>query len=111
MISIEDMGPNAPNDYLTQMFDILRNERRRYALRHLLDAGETSIGEVAEHIAAAETDKSTDNISSGERKARYVTLYQCHLPKLSMAGVVDYDERAGTVGPTPMAHILSPHVD
>lgn len=83
---------------LDEIFEILRNQRRRWVLRYLQEHdGVVEIGEVAEHIAAIETDKSISELTSGERKRVYVALYQCHLPKMDDAGVVDYHQDRGHI--------------
>lgn len=81
------------------VFEILKNRRRRRVL-HYLKEGETDsvdLGSLAEHVAALENDKSVAALTSGERKRVYVGLYQCHLPKMNDAGVVDFDRNRGTI--------------
>jgi DNA-binding transcriptional ArsR family regulator len=81
-------GEFLPTDIV---FGILRNARRRFILRYLDERGEATLGELAEEIAAEENDKSVDMLSSYERKRVYVSLYQCHLPKLENADVIESD--------------------
>lgn len=83
---------------LDVVFDLLSNERRRRVLRYLRDeSGSTTLGDLAEHIASIENDKPEDALSSAERKRVYICLYQCHLPRMDDAGVVDFDENRKTV--------------
>lgn len=83
---------------LDQVFEILKNKRRREVL-HYLEAndGNASLSELAEHIAAIENDTTVKAITSTQRKRVYVGLYQCHLPKMDGMDVVDFDKNRGTV--------------
>ena len=83
-------------------FEILKNQRRRLVLDYLRDVedGQTTIGELAEHIASIENKKPVSALSSQERKRVYIALYQSHLPKMADAGVIDYDKNRGTVSLT-----------
>lgn len=83
-------------------FEILRNKRRRQIVR-LFNTQETSqltLSDLAEEIAAKELDKSVAELTSAERKRVYVSLYQCHLPKMDAMGVVDFDSDRKIVAPT-----------
>ena len=83
---------------LDVIFDLLANERRRRVVRYLLAESEsTTLGELAEHIAAIENDKPQSALSSTERKRVYISLYQGHLPKLDDAGAIEFDENRKTV--------------
>ncbi|AGN02220.1 hypothetical protein L593_11375 [Salinarchaeum sp. Harcht-Bsk1] len=83
---------------LDVVYDILKNTRRRRVL-HLLyeDEEGTTLGDLAERIAAVENDKPRSQLDAQERKRVYVGLYQCHLPRMDDAGVVDFDGDRGTV--------------
>jgi DNA-binding transcriptional ArsR family regulator len=86
-----------------QLFEILSNRRRRYAV-YALGRGEddtVELGELARRIAAWETEKPPEQVSSTERKRVYTALQQSHLPKLAEAGLVDYDERASVIHTRP----------
>ena len=83
---------------LDVIFDLLANERRRRVVRYLLSESEsTTLGELAEHIAAIENDKPESALSSTERKRVYISLYQSHLPKMDDAGAIEFDENRKTV--------------
>ena len=79
------------------VFDILKNERRRQALHFLREHPTTSLSDLAEHVASLENDKPIRDLTSSERKRVYVGLYQCHLPKMDDAGVIDYERSRGTI--------------
>lgn len=84
-----------PSLSLDVAFDIVKNERRRLVLEYLEDKeGAASLGELAEHIAAIENDKDVKAINSAERKRVYVGLYQCHLPKMDAADVIDSERNS-----------------
>ena len=72
----------------TEAFDILGNDRRRYAVGHLLTAGATDVGELAERVAAREYDVPREAVDTDQRHRVYATLQQTHLPRLEEAGVV-----------------------
>lgn len=83
---------------LDQVFEILKNKRRRLVLHYLDDNdGESSLSDLAEHIAAIENDTTVKAISSTQRKRVYVGLYQCHLPKMDDMNIIDFDQNRGTV--------------
>ena len=98
-----------------EIFDVLRNWRRRAVLEYLRTHDEASTTkQLAEHIAAAENGVSVDQLSSEQRKRVYVSLYQNHLPKMDSAGVIGYDQNRGTVEPRNLSEVspyLSPEAD
>ena len=97
---------------LDVIFEVLKNQRRRYVLRHLKAAEETvSLGDLAEHVAAKENGKTIDAITSDERKRVYVGLYQCHLPKMDDMGIVDFNRDRGLVTLTGVASQLDEYLD
>lgn len=91
-------SPTADDLPLDQVFEILKNRRRRLVL-HYLDEndGESSLSDLAEHIAAIENNTTVKAISSTQRKRVYVGLYQCHLPKMDDMNIIDFDQNRGTV--------------
>jgi hypothetical protein len=94
------------------LFELLQNQRRRDALRYLeANGGRTTLSDMAEHIAAKENDLPVRAINSKQRKRVYIGLYQCHLPKLAGAGVVDFDKDRGTIELCDRAAQLSPYLD
>lgn len=79
------------------IFNILRNSRRRAVICHLRTARTITLSELAEQIASDECDTSVEQVSSEQRKRVYVSLHQNHLPKMDRKGVVNYDQDRGTV--------------
>jgi hypothetical protein len=96
---------------LDTVFEMLRNERRRRVLEYLEAEPETTLSDLAEHIAAQENDTTVRKLSSQERKRVYVGLYQCHLPKMDGSGIIDFDGDRGDVERTERADQLTPYLD
>lgn len=95
-----------------EMFDVLYNSRRRAVLTYLFEHdGTSTVGEMAEHIAAAENETTVQQLSSYERKRVYVGLYQNHLPMMDDAGVLEYDKNRGTVQLCECSKQLEPYLN
>ncbi|MFB6192491.1 MAG: hypothetical protein ABEI11_04125 [Haloarculaceae archaeon] len=75
-----------------EIHDILRNDRRRLAIKCLqeTDDGTLPVRELSERVAAIETDE--DPPPRNKRQSVYVSLHQTHLPRLDDNGIVRYDE-------------------
>jgi hypothetical protein len=96
---------------LEQVFDVLRNERRRLVLVHMAAGeGPYTIGDLAEHVAAHENDKPIVQLSSDERKRAYVGLYQCHLPKMDAMDIVSFNKARGKVELGPNYDRVEPYL-
>jgi len=94
-----------------EVFELLRNSRRRTVIRYLRSGdGEASLSELAEHTAALENDIEVAELSSDQRKRVYIGLYQCHLPKMDSLGVVEYDKNRGTVELQESVSQLEPYM-
>lgn len=87
-----------------ELFHLLKSERRRRALRYLLEANEEPVRmrTLAEAVAATEYDTTVQALSSDERQRVYITLYQSHLPQLDRAGVIDYNQSRGRITTNPL---------
>lgn len=97
---------------LDQVFDALSKARRRRTLRYLHERDErVSLSDLAEHVAAIENGTDTDKLGSQERKRVYVSLYQCHLPKLDDLDVVEYDGNRGHAELGPAATQLMSYLE
>jgi hypothetical protein len=91
-----------------ELFDVLSNRRRRYALHALDRDGETTIGALADRVAAWENDRPVDEVTAAERKRVYTALQQSHLPKLDRTGLAEFDSETGRVVPTDaVAEVVS----
>ncbi|OYR54063.1 hypothetical protein DJ73_06035 [Halorubrum sp. Ea1] len=96
-----------------ELFDVLSNQRRRFAV-HLLKREEEdriAIGDMAEQIAAWENGIETTEITGNERKRVYTALQQSHLPKMDEAGVVEFNKDRGVVEPTPALQNVDLYMD
>lgn len=93
-----DASSPAEHPSLDTIFDVLQNSRRRIVLEYLEECdGESTIGELAEHIAGIENDKPPSALGAQERKRVYIGLLQGHLPKMHEAGAIQFDRDRGTV--------------
>lgn len=96
--SSEPLGSSRGAIDMDVMFDILKNRRRRRVLEFLAEQQvSTTLGNLAEHLAAIENDKPREQLSSQERKRVYIGLYQFHLPRMDRAGVIEFDRHRGTI--------------
>ncbi len=93
------------------IFGLLSVKRRRRVLNYLTDTnGHTTLSDLAEYIAAQEHDTEIRLLDSQQRKRVYVALYQCHLPKLDDADVIEFDRSRGTIERRPTADQLYPYL-
>ncbi|ELZ44600.1 hypothetical protein C464_13260 [Halorubrum coriense DSM 10284] len=96
-----------------ELFDVLANQRRRFAV-HLLkreDQDTLRIGDMAEQIAAWENGIETTEITGPERKRVYTALQQSHLPKMDDAGVVEFNKDRGIIEPTSALQDVDLYMD
>ncbi|WP_247731661.1 DUF7344 domain-containing protein [Halovivax limisalsi] len=98
--------PVDPTDVSTpafaRLFRTLSQPRRRLVLA-ALGARETplSLDELARDVAAAETAREPDSVSAPTVDRIRISLVHSHLPALSAADVVTYDEASGLVDAVP----------
>jgi len=97
---------------LSRIFDLLSEERRRYALYHLEQREEpVPVDELAERIAEWEDDPDSFELPSNEYRNVEIELEHKHLPKASDAEFVEYDPADETVevtgSPAEFSAILS----
>jgi predicted transcriptional regulator len=87
-----------------EVFDLLASPRRRCVLHYLRQTeGTAELREMAAHVAAWEYGTDVESLTPDQRKRVYTSLQQTHLRKLEDAGVVEYDDEAAEVHPTPAA--------
>lgn len=104
-----DVPRGLPKDVV---FGLLSAKRRRRVLEFMAENGdETTLSDLADHIAALENDTEIRLLSSQQRKRVYVALYQCHLPKMDDADVIDFDHSRGTVERRPEADQLYAYLE
>ena len=77
------------------VFSLLSNPRRRLIIKALEDVGgEACLREIVRRVAEMENEAPPDRKL---RKSVYTGIIQNHLPKLSLAGLVEYDRETDTV--------------
>ncbi|SDM62963.1 hypothetical protein SAMN04487949_2323 [Halogranum gelatinilyticum] len=104
--------PTEPLLSKDELFEILKNQRRRDALRYLkANDGTAKLSDMAEYIAAKENGIDVAALSSSQRKRVYIGLYQCHLPKMASFGVIDFDKDRGTIALLPTASVLDSYLE
>lgn len=79
---------------LDELFDVLSDRRRRYALYHLDDEGGASTREA---IVDSVVDRETAEGDRPNRERVLAELHHVHLPRLHDAGFVDYDRESGGI--------------
>lgn len=81
-----------------EAYDLLSNSRRRYVISHLREQGEpVELNDLSRRLAAWENETDIEDLTDQQIKRVYVSLYQTHIPKLSEAGIVAYDQDSGAV--------------
>jgi len=85
-----------PSDDVGPFLDLVANKRRRIILRCFEHADSYSLRALAAHIVTVEQDIDYTNVSSSERHAVYVSLYEIHLPTLAETDVLTYDTNTKT---------------
>lgn len=99
--ALVDVQADAPTR--DDVWSVIGNERRRLAIRYLVqDAdGETTLGELADHLAYVEGGLDPMfELRGKQRRSAYVALYQNHVPALEEAGLVETDR--DTIRTTPL---------
>lgn len=95
-----------------EIFSVLSNRRRRYTLHYLLQNGaDTNVSEIAEQLAAWESNTEPAKIDSETRKRTYTALQQNHLPRMADIGVIDFNKDRGTIEPTESLQELDIYLD
>lgn len=79
-------------------FDAVAHPRRRYLLYALRARADVSLQELADQLAAWETDRSDVRAETDTQRV-YVSLYHTHVPTLAECGVVEFDRATGAVTP------------
>lgn len=104
--------PTDAGDSLDVAFDVLGHPYRRHAVRVLDDHGcDLALADLADETAVREFDARISEISSERVRSVYLSLYHNHVPRLSEADVVEYEQEYDVVSPTDslpeLADVLS----
>jgi hypothetical protein len=77
-----------------ELFHVLRNRRRRFAIHHLKRTSEpVDVGDLATQVAAWENEVAVEEVTSKQRRRVYNALQQTHVPELDDTGLVEVDRR------------------
>ena len=94
------------------VFEILSNRRRRFALHAIKrDEEPIELSKLSEQIAAWEMETEPKEISYEDRRGVYVTLKTTHLPMMDERGVVEFDEEAKSVQSTELLSQLDVYIE
>jgi DNA-binding transcriptional ArsR family regulator len=101
-VSEKDVLPvNSESESLDSVFRALSDHRRRCICHYLSQADDSlPVDELAELLAASMIEKTRAVLTSAEIEKTRTELHRIHLPKLTEAGIVEYDEEEGVVSLT-----------
>jgi len=103
----DDVGLEPDRD---EMFHVLRNQRRRYAIHYLKYSSEpVDVGDLATQIAAWENEIPVEMVTSKQRRRVYNSLKQTHIPNLVENDFVE--EERGAVVLTEQAEKLDIYLE
>ncbi|GAB3671603.1 hypothetical protein GCM10028856_23230 [Halopiger thermotolerans] len=95
-----------------EIFDLLRNQRRRYVLHFLKQDGRpVELGDLAQQVAAWEYETTLDRVTPEQRKRVYTTLQQTHLPKMDKADILAFDSDRGVIEATERTRDISVYLE
>lgn len=111
-LSVARDSPDGVNLPQERVFEVLRNERRRYALHYLKRTREPAdVGELVDRVAAWENDCQPSALTASQRQRVHVSLLQYHLPAMQEAGVVRFDPDRRRVALTEAARDVDIYVE
>jgi len=91
------------------LFEALTSPRRRFVLARLQQAGSPlGLSDLADDVACWELDCETP-VPNDTKQGIYVSLHHIHLPKLSDAGLIRYDQDTSTVETTEAGENFAGH--
>ena len=94
------------------IFELLANRRRRYTIHALKRAGEPmEVADLSTRITAWERGVDPETIDYDDRRNVHTVLTRTHLPKLDEHDVVEYDDEAKVVEPTPALDDLDVYIE
>lgn len=99
-LAVDDRGTEAGgSDTLDTQFELLKNERRRIALRVLAEnpREELSLDALTTRVAEVEYDKPGTELTRSEHKRVYIAFIQNHVPRMADADVIAYDDERNVV--------------
>lgn len=95
-----------------EIFEVLRNQRRRYVLQYLKqDSRPVELGDLAQQVAAWEYDTTPEEVTPEQRKRVYTTLQQTHLSKMDESGILVFDSDEGVIEATDRTRDISIYLE
>lgn len=95
-----------------ELFTLLADGRRRCVLYCLQTYGSPmGLPDLADEVAAWERDTSLEGVSADAVKHVYMSLYHTHIPLLTDAGIVGYDQETDAVALRDGFETVRPHLD
>lgn len=91
------MGGKAGKPAVGTVFDILSNQRRRYALKCLSEHNSLALADLAEEVTRRELDTPISDIPEEDVLRVYTSLWHSHIPKLAESDVVAYNQERDLV--------------
>lgn len=89
------------DDQRDELYDVLSDSTRRFALRYLRSVeGTVPLEELTTELVARQVDRPVSDRTLADRDAVEVALHHQHLPKMDAAGFLDYDSDGGTITAT-----------
>ncbi|RDI73017.1 hypothetical protein DWB78_04965 [Halopelagius longus] len=80
------------------MFDVLTDQRRRFAIRCLIEYDTPmTLADLADEVAVREEERPLSEIPAEDVMQVYLSLYHAHIPKLVDVGVADYSQEQDLV--------------
>jgi len=86
------MEADTTRDSLRPLLQILAEPRRRYALYHLRRHEEATVTRLADNVAGWLNAARSEPLSAEAHVRLYTDLHHTDVPKLSAAGLIEYDE-------------------
>ncbi|QAU14409.1 transcriptional regulator [Halorubrum sp. BOL3-1] len=94
------------------LFDLLSNRRRRFALHALKRMEEPiELAELSTYVAAWEMEMEPEEIDSEDRRSVHVTLRRTHLPKLAEKNILKFNESENTIRSTDALDNIEVHIE
>ncbi|RQG93286.1 hypothetical protein EA462_01090 [Natrarchaeobius halalkaliphilus] len=113
-MSTDSEGGDGATDPLPkgEIFEVLRNQRRRYVLHYLKqDDRPVELGDLAQQVAAWEYETTLEDVTPEQRKRVYTTLQQTHLPRMDEAGILTFDSDDGVIAGTDRTRDISVYLE
>ncbi|WP_209019637.1 DUF7344 domain-containing protein [Halorussus marinus] len=95
---------------LDALLDALGDFRRRCVLAALLSHADLPLADLADEVTVEERGRPLSSVDAQTVLEVYLSLYHTHVPKLSDAGLVAYDQQRDLVALTDAGRELEPAV-